>query len=83
MNNLENMELTPDRKPALARKKDGTFSSAGAGGRSESSGADDEQLDIMDASAHPVIVSLRTLDINALTPIDALNVLHELRGKAL
>jgi DNA mismatch repair protein MutS len=31
------------------------------------------------AEAHPAVEALRTLDVNALTPLDALNRLYELQ----
>jgi DNA mismatch repair protein MutS len=76
LNNLENMELTPDHKPALARKKDGTFNTSSSSGP-----ADSVQMNIIDEHAQSIITRLKTLDINSLTPIDALNVLYELRKK--
>ncbi|MDR3013162.1 MAG: DNA mismatch repair protein MutS [Chitinispirillales bacterium] len=78
LNNLENMELTPDRKPALARKKDGTF-----GGTPSPAPQAGDQLNIMEAQTHPVVTKLKTLDVNSLTPIDALNVLHELKREVM
>jgi DNA mismatch repair protein MutS len=78
LNNLENMELTPDRKPVLARKKDGSF-----GESASSKPQNGEQLNIMDTPAHWIITRLKTLDLNSLTPIEALNALQELRRKAI
>ncbi|MCL2220206.1 MAG: DNA mismatch repair protein MutS [Chitinispirillia bacterium] len=78
LNNLENMELTPDRKPVLARKKDGSFDLT-----SSSESADGVQLNIIDEYMQSIVTRLKTLDINALAPIDALNVLYELRKKAM
>jgi DNA mismatch repair protein MutS len=77
LNNLENMELTPDHKPALAQKKGGGFNVP-------SSGAEESvQLNIINQHAQSVIAQLKSLDVNSLTPINALNVLHELRGRAV
>jgi len=71
LNNLENMELTPDNKPMLARTN------------SKSNKAEESvQLDMIASNALEIISSLKTLDINSLTPIDALNMLSELRKKA-
>ena len=72
LNNLENMELTPDHKPVLARKKGGGFEAA-----------EGVQLNAIDEQAQSVIDRLRTLDVNSLTPIDALNVVFELRKKVM
>jgi len=76
--NLENMELTPDHKPVLAQKKDGSFDLS-----ISSKKADSVQLNAIDEYTQSIITSLKTLDLNSLTPIDALNVLYELRKKAL
>ncbi len=70
LTNLENMELTPDHKPVLARKKG-----------SDQETAEAVQLNALDAHALEIVSLLRTLDINALTPLDALNVLSDLKGK--
>jgi DNA mismatch repair protein MutS len=78
LTNLENMELTPDHKPVLAQKKDGSFAVSSA-----SEKTDGVQLNAIDEYMQSVITRLRTLDINSLTPIDALNVLYELRKKAM
>jgi len=75
LNNLENMELTPDHKPVLARKKDGGFELPAM--------AEGVQINAIDEMAQSVIDRLRTLDVNSLTPIEALNVLFELRKKAM
>ena len=40
------------------------------------------QLQLFEAEPHPVVAELRTLDPNAMTPIEALQKLQELRGKA-
>lgn len=77
LGNLENMELTPDHKPVLARHRD------------ETSTKSDQvdlftgvQLNAMDAMHAEVIQQLQHLDINDLTPLDALNLLSELKVKA-
>lgn len=76
--NLENMELTPDHKPVLARhhesnseKKEQTELFSGV------------QLNIMDSLHAEVLQQLQNLDIDGLTPLDALNVLSELKKKAI
>jgi DNA mismatch repair protein MutS len=74
LSNLENMELTPDHKPALAMKKDGTIDSPQP--------QDGVQLNAIDEHALSIIARIRTIDINSLTPMDALNLLYELRKKA-
>ncbi|MDR0308168.1 MAG: DNA mismatch repair protein MutS [Chitinispirillales bacterium] len=72
LSNLENMELTPDHKPVLARK-------AAETDKPEES----VQLSIINAHALDITARLKTLDINSLTPLDALNMLSELRRKAV
>jgi len=79
LNNLENMELTPDHKPVLAQKKDGGF----AAPSSPADRHEGVQLNAIDEYAQSIITTLKTLDVNTLTPIDALNVLYELRKKAM
>jgi DNA mismatch repair protein MutS len=74
LNNLENMELTPDHKPVLARKKEGGYGDAPN---------DALQLNAIDEQAASIVDRLKTLDVNSMTPIDAMNVLFELRKKAL
>jgi len=78
LNNLENMELTPDHKPVLALKLGGASDGAGAEIQPEH-----VQLNAIDEQAASIITRLRTLDVNALTPLDALNIIYELRKKAL
>jgi DNA mismatch repair protein MutS len=38
-----------------------------------------QQLSLFAASSHPAITKLKTLDLNNLTPLEALNLLHELK----
>jgi DNA mismatch repair protein MutS len=80
--NLENMELTPDHKPVLARHRENAVGVprleqtdlfvSGAG----------VQLNAMDAQHAEIVQQLQNLDVNDLTPIDALNVIAELKKKA-
>ncbi len=74
--NLENMELTPDHKPILARhhesnQKDQTDLFNGI------------QLNAMDSAHAELVHQLQHLDVNGLTPLDALNLLADLKIKAL
>jgi DNA mismatch repair protein MutS len=75
--NLENMELTPDHKPVLARHhdeariaKEQTDLFAGV------------QLNIMDTIHSEVLQQLQNLDVDGLTPLDALNILAGLKKKS-
>jgi len=77
LTNLENMELTPDHKPILARKH---------GSNSENKDQTDlfsgVQLNVMDSLHSEIIQQLQNLDIDGLTPLDALNILYDLKKKA-
>jgi DNA mismatch repair protein MutS len=71
LNNLENMELTPDHKPMLARKN------------SDNKKAEESvQLNIINSHALEITSRLKTVDINSLSPLDALNLLSELKEQA-
>jgi len=76
LSNLENMELTPDHKPVLARRRE---QSAAQGGGDASQGI---QLNLLDALNSEIVQYLQNIDLNHLTPIDALNILSELKKKA-
>ena len=73
---LENLETTSHDatgKPVIARREDGTTRSPADGG----------QLSLFAVSPLPpahrdALAALEKLDPNGLTPIDALNLLHEL-----
>jgi DNA mismatch repair ATPase MutS len=82
LGNLENMELTPDHKPVLARhREEAKFIS-----RVQTDlFASDEgiQLNIMDSVHGEIMSQLQNLDINGLTPLDALNMISELKKKAM
>jgi DNA mismatch repair protein MutS len=66
--NLEEEDLTPAGTPHHARP------------RSKDNGY---QLSLFVPRDNPVVDELRALDVNALTPIEALNTLYELRQKAV
>jgi DNA mismatch repair protein MutS len=68
--NLENMELTPDHKPVLARHRGSRDGFAGV------------QMNIIDSQHAEIVSQLQHLDIDALTPLDALNIIAELKKKA-
>ncbi|KMQ51059.1 DNA mismatch repair protein MutS [Chitinispirillum alkaliphilum] len=78
LTNLENMELTPDHKPVLARKADDSK----RGGKDQTDLFTGVQLNCIDSHRAEIITSIQTLDINGLTPLDALNILSELHKKA-
>ncbi len=77
LSNLENMELTPEHKPVLARhhneKKEPD---------SQTSLFDGIQLNLMDSANIEIIQQLQNIDINSITPIEAMNILAEIKKKA-
>jgi len=74
--NLENMELTPDHKPVLARHRESA--------RDEQTDlfGSGVQLNAMDAQHAEIVQQLQNLDVNDLTPLDAINLIAELKKKA-
>jgi DNA mismatch repair protein MutS len=78
LTNLENMELTPDHKPVLARRKEELKAKA----RDQIDLFSGVQLNALDAVHVEILQQLQNLDVNGLTPLDALNVLSQLKAKA-
>ncbi|MBD3420055.1 MAG: DNA mismatch repair protein MutS [Chitinivibrionales bacterium] len=79
--NLEEMELTPDKKPALARH-DGKYPHTLTN--------DAVQTDLFfqhqqwaPQACREIVDKLYRIDTNTLTPLQALNILHELHTAAL
>jgi DNA mismatch repair protein MutS len=78
--NLESMELTPEHKPILARhhireskeRKDEKTDNLSEG----------IQMNLLDSAQIELVQQLQNMDINSLTPLDALNILAELKSKA-
>ncbi|MBD3317107.1 MAG: DNA mismatch repair protein MutS [Chitinivibrionales bacterium] len=75
--NLEDMELTPDHKPVLARHH-----------RPPPAPKDDQvdlfdgvQLNLLDSAKMEVIQQLENTDVNNLTPLEALSLLADLKSK--
>jgi len=77
--NLENMELTPDHKPVLARHRENA--SGALRGVQADLFCGGVQLNAMDAQHAEIVQQLQNLDINDLKPIDALNLIVELKKK--
>jgi cell division protein ZapA (FtsZ GTPase activity inhibitor) len=76
------MELTPDHKPVLARHRDADSKGArAAAGRQTDLFNNGVQMNIIDTMLGEIIQQLQNLDINQVTPIDALNILAELKKK--
>jgi DNA mismatch repair protein MutS len=80
--NLENMELTPDHKPVLARHPNDKV--AKSNGRQTDLFASDDgvQLNMIDALKGEILQDLLHLDVDHITPLDALNMLSDLKKKA-
>ena len=76
LGNLENMELPPDHKPVLARHH------SDAPVREQVDLFTGVQLNAIDAMHAEVIQQLQDLEVDSLTPLDALNVLAEMKRKA-
>jgi len=68
--NLENEELTPSKIPKLAI------------GPHAPSMAVSAQMSLFALQDHPVVEMVRTLEINQITPLEAMNILHQLMEKA-
>jgi DNA mismatch repair protein MutS len=79
LSNLENMELTPEHKPVLARHHNQQEKTAGENQVDLFEGV---QMNLLDAAKIELIQQIKNLDVNSITPIDALNLLAELKKKA-
>jgi DNA mismatch repair protein MutS len=77
LTNLENMELTPDHKPVLARRHD-----SNSVNKEQIDLFSGIQLNVMDSLHSEILQQLQNLDIDGLTPLDALNILSDLKKKA-
>jgi DNA mismatch repair protein MutS len=75
--NLENMELTPDHKPVLARHADTRKKSV-----AQTDLFEGVQMNLLDAASIEIVQRLQNLDVNDMTPLNALNLLAELKKKA-
>jgi DNA mismatch repair protein MutS len=80
--NLENMELTPDHKPVLARHREAANGTQAGPSQTDLFASGGVQLNAMDAHHGEIIQQLQNLDVNDLTPLDALNLISELKKKA-
>ena len=76
LGNLENMELTPDHKPVLARSRIGNDAD-----RDQADLFSGIQLNALDAAHSEVVQQLQDVDTDSLTPLDALNFIAELKKK--
>jgi DNA mismatch repair protein MutS len=74
--NLEDMELTPDHKPVLARHH-----RPRPPAEEQVDMFDGVQLNLLDAAKMEVIQRLRNTDVNNLTPLEALGLVAELKGR--
>jgi DNA mismatch repair protein MutS len=66
--NLEENELTPNKVPKKAKKR-------------AASAKDRAQLSLFDRFPHPVVDEILKLDINTMTPLEALNRMDEWKRK--
>ena len=78
--NLENMELSPEHKPLLARHRQSPVAPNTA--EEQTDLFHGVQLNLLDSSGVEIMQQLRNLDINSMTPVDALNLLATLKTKA-
>lgn len=76
--NLENMEFSPDHKPILARHREAKKSAQQQAERFDVG----VQLNMIDSMKGEIIQQLLDLDLNQLTPLDALNLIAELKKRA-
>ncbi len=74
LRNLESNELTPDQKPSLAKKPSTKT------GRSETSHSG-PQLSLFSAPTEDIIDYIKKIDINNCTPLQALSILSDIKGK--
>jgi DNA mismatch repair protein MutS len=74
LKNLEANELTPDQKPVIARHEEGATAKQVAK-------TSELQLTLFGSQHDDIISALRKLDLNALTPLQALTTLAELQKK--
>ena len=78
LSNLENMELTPDHKPVLARHRDERLKKS----HEQTDLFSGVQLNIIDSHSMEILQKIQSIDVNKLTPLEALNILFELKKKA-
>jgi DNA mismatch repair protein MutS len=71
LSNLEDDELTPSHLPRIGRGTRGPR------------GQKTEQLNFFTPESHALLKELRGLDVNQLSPIEALNLLNELKKKSI
>lgn len=76
LSNLENMELTPEHKPVLARHHNEEEKA-----KPQTDLFEGIQLNLIDSAKIEIIEQLKNIDINSVTPIEALNLLAEIRNK--
>ncbi len=79
--NLERMELTPDQKPALAEKRSGRMQPSSVI-QTHLFVGEDSSLATPSISPHqPILDELKKIDVNAMTPLEALTKLAQLKKK--
>ncbi|MEK6684199.1 MAG: DNA mismatch repair protein MutS [Nitrospirota bacterium] len=75
--NLENGEFNECGQPRLASTADRPSAAAATGTDANNTA----QSNLFNPAIHPVIEELRKMDVDRLTPLEALNRLHELKKK--
>jgi len=76
--NLESGELNEFGQPRLASTPDPPANASTTGAEADRAA----QFDLFNPAAHPIIEELREMNLDHLTPLEALNRLHELKKKA-
>jgi len=77
LSNLESMEFTPDHKPILAKRRLENKTDTESQKKTDA-----VQLNMIDALNIEIIQYLKNLDTESTTPLEALNILFELKAKA-
>jgi DNA mismatch repair protein MutS len=84
--NLEQAEFNDQGEPVAATQSGGHKNGNGrkdfAGGRRDDATTSSPQLGLFASNAGLVFKELQDLDLDTMTPLDALNTLHELKKKA-
>jgi len=78
--NLERDELARDGRPKLARHA-GDAAAGGAAAGGDDAATAPAQLGLFPPEEDPVVTALRGVDVEALTPLQALNILAELKSR--
>ncbi|MDQ1285659.1 MAG: mismatch repair protein MutS, partial [Thermodesulfobacteriota bacterium] len=72
LNNLEKEEIDPGGRPKISRTRVS---------RSKEEGLDLAQIELFSSPADELLRDIQTVDVNQISPIEALNMLWELKKK--